>query len=218
MLKLRATLKALILLVLFAVLVMATTGKTTAHGEKDFEDYEFIAGFVKEPAYEGMLNGVELQVYLHHQDESEAPSPVEGLEKTLQVEVTHLPTGASTIMKLYPVFSKPGHYTAEFIPTAPGRYRFRFFGSIDELAVNETFESGPGGFNDVEAIAGLQFPDELPSAREVTAAARGAQNTAMQARNGVATTTILAVAGLVLGAVGSASGLGAMVMARKQKL
>ena len=55
------------------------------------------------------------------EDATTAPAgiPVEGLAETLQVEVTHVPSGASRIMDLRAVFQAPGDYTADLIPTAP---------------------------------------------------------------------------------------------------
>ena len=72
------------------------------------------------------------------EDATTAPAgiPVEGLAETLQVEVTHVPSGASRIMDLRAVFQAPGDYTADLIPTAPGVYQVRVFGSIEETAVD----------------------------------------------------------------------------------
>ena len=61
---------------------------------------------------------------------------VEGLAATLQVEVTHIPTGASRVMNLHAVRGDAGHYLADFIPTASGQYSFRFTGSIEGVAVD----------------------------------------------------------------------------------
>ena len=66
--------------------------------------------------------------------ETTTEAPVEGLEQTLQVEITHAPTGVSRVLDLRPVFGKPGDYTADLIPTAQGVYEIRVFGSIEELS------------------------------------------------------------------------------------
>ena len=50
---------ALLLTVLFAVL---GTGTVLAHEGRDVGDYNFVVGFINEPAVEGMLNGVSLRV------------------------------------------------------------------------------------------------------------------------------------------------------------
>ena len=85
-----------------------------------------------EPAYEGQKNGVSLRVTKR----DSITEPVEGLEDTLQVEVTHLPSDTSREMPLRTIFGDPGHYTADLIPTAPGHYRFRFFGTCAAAATS----------------------------------------------------------------------------------
>lgn len=50
---------ALLLTVLFAVL---GTGTVLAHEGRDVGDYNFVVGFINEPAVEGMLNGVSLRI------------------------------------------------------------------------------------------------------------------------------------------------------------
>src|SRR5262249_26345369 len=119
----------------------------------------------------------------------------------------------------------PGHYTADLIPTAPGQYRFRFFGSLAETAVNATFNSRAGGgqFDDVESSADLQFPERLPALREMQSAVRGIQQTAQQAQDaalaaqaGRTSAQTFAIVGAVLGALGLATGVGAVVASRKR--
>lgn len=124
------------------------------------------------------MNGVQLRV--REGQDADAP-PVENLEATLEVEVTHVSSGASQVMALRPVFGDPGHYRNNWIPSAPGQYRFRFFGTVDDLQVDETFESGPDTFASVEAADALYFPENVPAARELEGAVRGAQSSADEA-------------------------------------
>ena len=56
--------------------------------------------------------------------------PVEGLEGSLQVEVTHVATGASRILDLQAAWGDPGHSVAGLIPTASGVSEFRVFATI----------------------------------------------------------------------------------------
>ena len=163
----------LLLLTLFAAVRVAQAHETRVVGP-----YTFVVGFSSEPAYEGQMNGVQLRV--RQGEEADAP-PVEGLGDTLQVEVTHVPSGATEIMALRPVFGDPGHYRNNWVPTAPGQYHFRFFGAVEDLAVDETFESGPDTFNSVEAADALYFPEDVPAARELEGAVRGAQTSADEA-------------------------------------
>lgn len=66
-----------------------------------------------------------------------AKNRVTGLASSLEVEVAHIPTTASRIMPLTELYNDPGHYIAEFVPTAPGDYRLRFFGSIEGNTIDE---------------------------------------------------------------------------------
>lgn len=169
---------ALAALALLLVLLMTTTHTALAHETRTVGPYTFVVGFSNEPAFEGQANGVQLRV--REGEDSDAPA-VEGLEETLQVEVTHVPSETTQTMDLRAVFGDPGHYTNDWIPTAPGQYRFRFVGAIGDLEVDETFESGPDTFGSVEPADALYFPENVPAARELEGAVRGAQSSADEA-------------------------------------
>ena len=226
-----------------AVLGLAV-GTVVAHEGREVGDYRVNVGWIVEPAYEGFPNGVEVRVIKvvesggddhhgestataddHHHGESTAAADdhhgdsgaVNGLENTLQVEVIYVPTGASRVVTLSADADEPGRYTADLIPSTPGVYELRVFGAIEGMLVNETFAShgGGGDFDDIQSPVALQFPEELPSAREMESAVRGAINTAEEARDaaeegpGVLPIIALAfgVAGMVLGIVGLVVGL-----------
>jgi hypothetical protein len=210
-----------------------------AHEDREIEGYHFTVGFMEEPALEGSRNAVSLEVmkppegatHEHGENpqssasgsgaEAEQPSaelvPVEGLDSTLQVEVTHIPTGVSKVMPLRTVFGEPGHYAADLIPTAPGQYRFRFFGAVEGMNIDETFESGPDTFDNVEEAKALQFPEPLPAAREVEGAVRGTQATAQEAQDTASSATTLGMIGVVLGAVGILFGIGGVVLSMRRR-
>ena len=152
--------------------------------------------------------------------------PLEGAHETLQVEVTHIPTRASIILNLRPVYNAPGEYVADLIPTAPGAYEFRFFGTVDGDQVEETFLSkGAGGhFDDIRSSVDLQFPVKLPEVREIEGAVRGAQNTAAQAQDvaisaddNASSAGVLAIVGIVLGTVGMTVGVGGVALALRRR-
>jgi plastocyanin len=319
---------ALLLTVLFAVL---GTGTVLAHEGRDVGDYNFVVGFVNEPAVEGMLNGVSLRVtslleedhdagmdmamgaemdgsteidlvshggvfvnelaagahyeftfnhdfedltipfhahpietqgsilvghegpdvaeviveihdhgfepamvmiradttvrFENHMTEPtvvmsgplgevEAPSGptpsnvVLGIT-TLEVEVTHLASEVSRVMELNEAFGNPGQYKAEFIPTSPGPYRFRFIGEIDGQAIDEVFESSNTTFDEVTPANEIQFPVQLAAPRETENAARGALDAAndagseaSDAASSASIATILGIIALILGVIG----------------
>ena len=223
-------------LTLAVIAALALSSSTVlAHEDREVGGYQFVVGFMNEPAYEGFENAVSLRVtkpapaetHSHEEgaEHEEAEMvPVEGLESLLQVEVTHLPSGTSKTLPLRPVFNDPGHYAADLIPTAPGSYRFRFFGTIERTEIDESFESGPNTFNEIQAAEELQFPEPLPSVREMEGAVRGAQTTAREAQDAAfsansaaSSASTLAIVGIVLGAVGIVSGIGGVAMGMKKR-
>ena len=169
------------------------------------------------PGDDGMAMGTGMTMEMDHGDAS--PVGVEGLQDTLLVEVTHVPSNVSKTMNLRAAYDDPGHYLADLIPTSPGHYRFRFFGTIEGEQVDLTFDSmaGGGGFDDVQSATAIHFPDALASTRELESAVRGLQTTVAglqsesddthdvdEDRDRAAAT--MAIIGIVLGAGGIAFG------------
>ena len=161
----------------------------SAHETRAVADgkYELVVGFIVEPAFEGIKNGLDLRVRVP----GTAPTPVLGVEKTLQWEITHVSTNKSATFPIRTIFNDPGHYTADFIPTAPGQYRFRFTGTIEGVAINETFTSGDR-FNNIEATEELQFPEKIAEVRSIAGATRDAQETADDAASAASTARTVA--------------------------
>ena len=151
--------------------------------------------------------------------------PLEGLEGSLQVEVTHIASGTSRTFGLEAAWGDPGHYVAGVIPTASGVYEFRIFGAIEGTPIDETFVSAGGGgdFDDIQSSADLQFPEQLPELREVVGAAQGARDIAQQAQDaalaaqadgdGDGSGNALAVVALIIGVVGALLGAGGIFLA-----
>jgi hypothetical protein len=165
-------------------LAFIAPGAASAHERRTVAgDYTFVVGFLKEPAFQDETNGIDLRVTKNGDE------PVEGLDKTLKAEVVVGPNALP--LELRPRFRVPGAYNGEFVPTRPGTYSFHFTGTIEGKAVNETFESGPGRFNDVEAVAPLQFPDKVPSGVDLQRAVAAAEGRASTA------TTLAAIGGAV---------------------
>lgn len=172
-----------------AVLTMiVSVGTTLAHESRDIDDIRMVVGFLDEPVYSGQKSGLELRVT--HDDE-----PVEGLEETLEAEVTF--QGQTRELEISPSFGEPGAYESVFFPTAGGPYSFRIFGEVDGEPIDETFTSGEDTFSEVQDVAGGQFPVVLPAAGDT---ARDAQAGAAAA--GTATLAlVIGGAGLVAGLV-----------------
>lgn len=173
-------------------------GTAMAHESRDIGDINMVVGFLDEPVYSGQKSGLDLRV-------SHAGEPVEGLEETLEAEVTF--DGQTRHLPISPVFGEAGAYRSVFFPTAAGPYTFHIFGEIDGEAIDESFTSGPATFSEVRDVTAGQFPVVLPAAGDT---ARDAEAGAAAA--GTATVALI-VGGAGLLAALVALGLG---MARRR--
>lgn len=212
------------------VVLLIIANVAQAHERRMVGEYEFVVGFLVEPAIEGEKNGVDLRVRIPAEEEGGEPTPVEGVQEGLMVEITHVPSGVSKESELRAIFGDPGHYTADLILTAPGQYQFHFTGSIGDLEVDEVFISGET-FSDVHPVSEFQFPETAAQPRELESAVRGAQDTAQASADAVAgveqavTTAEEAAASaqstatiaLVVGVVGLLAGVGGVAMAMRKK-
>jgi hypothetical protein len=181
-----------------ALVAVAGTGTALAHESRDIDDITMVVGFLDEPVYVGQKSGLDLRV-------THAGEPAEGLEETLEAEVTF---GSETrTLEISPAFGEPGAYRSIFIPTAAGPYTFRIHGEIDGEAIDEFFTAGPDTFGEVQDTAANQFPIVLPAAADV---ARDAEAGAQ-----AATTATIA---LIVGAAGLLAGLVAvgLTLARRR--
>jgi len=173
-------------------------GTALAHESREVGDLTMVVGFLDEPVYSGQKSGLDLRV-------SRAGEPVEGLEETLEAEVTF--DGQTRDLPISAVFGEVGAYRSVFFPTAAGPYTFHIFGEIEGEPIDESFTSGPDTFSEVQDVTGGQFPVVLPAAGDT---ARDAEAGAAAA--GTATLAlIVGGAGLLAGLV--ALGLG---MARRR--
>lgn len=115
--------------------------------------YHFIVGFLKEPAFSGEMNGIDLRV-----TDADSGAPVRGLEVTLKAEVRQADDSRSMALPLRNRYGQEGAYDAYFLPARPGGYQFRIHGMIDGVAIDEKFVSGKETFADVEDSNALVFP------------------------------------------------------------
>lgn len=138
---------------------------------------------------------------------------VTGLSVTLEVEVTHIPSGASITLSLIESEIEPGYYEAPFLPTATGEYKFRFTGVVEELAIDEEYTSSPTTFDSVIPGDQIEFPEPVRSARELENAVSGARDNAAtaveEAERGSNSANIalgLAIVAILAGLAGAALG------------
>ena len=141
-------------------------------------NYLLVAGWAVEPPSAGEKNAVTLRVA-----ERGTMRAVLGLEQALRLEVRA--ESQAREMELGAVFGEPGSYRADLIPTREGDYRFRFFGTIEGMAVDETFDSRDGRFDGVASAQELQLPDTLPPPALMNRTAQEAERRALAAENAV---------------------------------
>jgi hypothetical protein len=137
-------------LVLFLIVFAAPSA--WAHEHRDVAGkFMFKVGFVKEPAFAGEMNGIDIYVTTLGNKK-----PVEGVEGTLHVTVLREDQKRSVVLSLRPKYKEPGRYAGYFLPTRSGAYVFIFEGAINGTPIHEKFESAKGKFHDVEEP--VQFP------------------------------------------------------------
>lgn len=194
----------------FLALALVFPARAFAHERRAVAGYDFVVGWFVEPAIEGEKNGLDLRITKGGQN-------VEGAEKTLKFEVTHIQSKATKSYPVRAVFGSPGRYTADLVPTIPGQYRFRISGTISGTAIDATFESGPGTFGNIEPVKELMFPVAVAQPREIEGAVRGAADDAESAMNAAKSARTMAMAGIGVGVAGLAVGLAGFMAARKAR-
>ena len=191
--------------VMTALIVLASlgiySGRAYAHERRMVGPYQFVVGWLTEPAYVGQLNALDLRVADTRQNPA---APVSGLEKTLTADVA---AGGLTPFPLAVTarFGTAGAYNGVVMPTVKGTYTFHITGKIDTTNIDEKFTSGPNTFGDIEDTAAVQYPQKVPVADEL-----GKRLDAIQ--SGVDQTRILAIVAIALAVVG----LGGAALARRR--
>jgi hypothetical protein len=180
--------------VIMLAMLLTVSGIVLAHERVDHDRFRFVVGWAFEPALEGQKNAIELRVSTLQNGQ-----PLTGLEKTLQVEFRY--SEARARGKLQAVATTPGLYLADLTPTRAGVYEFRLRGTVENVEIEVTFKS-----DEVLTVAESQFPDRLPSPREVAGVVRSAQETARTAHGAAAASRVLAWLGVGLGGLGTLCG------------
>lgn len=111
-------------------------------------DYLIVIGSLAEPVFTGDKSGVDLTILTPDpadpmDSRAAQAKPVEGLEKTLKVEVKAGPH--ARVFELEPRFREPGKYDAVFYPTVATTYAYRVFGTLGGAPFDVTFTCNPAG-------------------------------------------------------------------------
>src|SRR5205085_9968827 len=89
-------------------LLLVGPGTASAHERRAVGPYTFVVGFLREPAFEGETNGIDLRIM-----RTGSETPVEGADKTVKAEVV---VGPSILpLEVRPRFRCPGPYNAELV-------------------------------------------------------------------------------------------------------
>ena len=127
-------------------------------------DYLLVIGSLNEPVYTGDKTGVDLTVLIPDAADpmdSRAANvkPVEGLEKTIKVEVKAGPH--ARVFELEPRFREPGKYDAVFYPTVATTYSYRVFGTVSGTPFDVTFACSPAGHVATEDKTVVKISNEV---------------------------------------------------------
>lgn len=188
-----------------ALVVFASAGplavSASAHGHRMVGDIEWTVGWADEPAFVGFKNGVQLFLARGPQG-----PPVEGAEKDLKVVVS-IGSERTGPLDLRAVFESPGEYRADLLPTVPGDYTFRFTGTVDGEAVDESFTGSKDDFSQIEGTSDVAFPKAAPSNAELAERLLSAEATARDADAALGAARSIAIAAAVLALIAIALGV-----------
>ncbi len=149
----------------FGSALWLSTGAALAHETRDVDGgkYQFRVGFITEPAYQGLENGLELTVCTGQcttkpDSNGVLANGLTGAFDTLKAEVIYGPSAMPLTLVAVPY--QPGKYNAPFVPTRTGNYSFHIFGTLGTDKIDERFTSSPDTFDSVQELTALQFPDK----------------------------------------------------------
>jgi hypothetical protein len=147
-----------------AISALALSLPAAAHERRMVGPYQFVVGWLNEPAYQGEPNGATVRITDPRTNPAKA---MEGLVEAISIEVRSGGLTTPFTGKTRAVFGQAGLYSLDLIPTASGAYTYRIRGKIESLEFDETFESGPGRFDDVKSQSDLQYPAKAPAGSEL---------------------------------------------------
>ena len=189
--------------------LLASTVPALAHEHRQVGSYSFVVGWKSEPTFTDSRNGVQLFL------SDSKGKPVTDLGETLKVEVIFTSdNGKMPAMGLEPAFGEgfgtPGEYGAPVIPTRPDKYTFHFTGTVKGQAVDQSFTSSETGFDEAKDASTIQWPGNDPSRGQLAEKINrldprlaSAQSDIKKAQDAADAARNLAIAGIVLGALGT---------------
>jgi len=184
-----------------------------AHETREVGDYVFEVGWAIEPTAVEAPNSLFLVI-----EDKDSGEGVSDLEETLEAEIITGGGAQTKPLPLEPSGEEPGIYGSPVIPTQAGDYTFRISGTIEGQTIDESFSSGPETFDSVEDVTKLQFPGQVPSNADLQTSLDGLsdQIAGLDSGGDSDTATILAIIGIIVGAVGI--GVGGFALAARRSM
>ena len=175
--------------------LLALSQPAAAHETRRVGPYQLVVGWLNEPAYQGQPNAATVRV----PDTRLTPAkPLEGLETTLTIQVLQGGLTRAFSGKVRAVFGQAGLYALDLVPTVDGAYKIKLAGKIEALEITETFESGPGRYNDVQGLSALQYPQAVPAGADLGAKLDDLRSAIDQTRIAALAAVVLSVVGIAL--------------------
>jgi len=203
----RTILPALLCIAFAASIAMLTSAPpAAAHEHVIVGEYELIVGWRVEPAYTGLLNGVDLGIQDHLPNGTTVW--VTGAEASLTATLAF--GSDSTVKDFDPKFGEPGWYTFDVIPTRAGAYTVRISGTLNTTAVNPAVT-----LDDVTLSGDIEFPTPDPTPTSLQDAINALRKENADLRTSLGAAVALGVVGSVLGVAGTAMAVTARRAARK---
>lgn len=188
----------------------------SAHETRQVGEYEFVVGWWTEPAFANQPNGPEVTIT------RAGKAVVEGVELTADLtfgeETVTYPLEPAFIVG---IFGDPGNYNADLVPTRPGTYAFRIYGTVEGNEVDEVFTSGPETFNDIQDPASTAFPAADPNNAELSERIQTESDRVAalktQTEEDVSSARTFGLIGLIVGVVGLVAAITVGVLAIRKR-
>jgi len=237
-------------LAMVALLLMASPQSALAHETHIYkignQAYQFTVGSLNEPITVDDKTGVDLSVIKapipgEHEEEADhhkTAGAVEGLDKTLKVEV--IAGDKKKVFELVPVHGQPGAYKTTFYPTIQTTLAYRFFGTLNNVPIDLTFTCNPAGhpiseedktqvkisdkvtrllkkgaFGCPVAKADMGFPEQSASVYDLANKDASLERAVAKAQADAQSSRSLGIIGIVVGILGFLAGAGAWMKGRK---
>jgi hypothetical protein len=189
--------------------VLVCSQAALAHEQRTVGKIQMTVGWAVEPTYTGFRNDVQLFL------KDAAGKPITDLgDNDLKLQVI-FGDQKTAMLALDPSYDPdtglgtPGEYDRAIVPTRPGNYTFHFVGTVHGQKIDQSFTSSEKTFDPVEEAGAVEFPAKDPSVPELASLVQrlqprvdAAQAAAGDASGAAGQNRTLAIAGIVLGAIG----------------